>query len=114
MKILKNLGISVLLGVLATSVVAKENVKSVPKEVQKTEVTEQQQVALQDLNSVNINTATAAELKDKLVGIGTKKAQAIVEYRENNGTFLSVEQITEVSGIGKATLEKNRERILVN
>ncbi|WP_301099133.1 ComEA family DNA-binding protein [Otariodibacter sp.] len=64
-------------------------------------------------NAVNINTATATEIQDKLVGIGTKKAQAIVEYREKNGQFLSAEQITEVSGIGPATLDKNRERIIL-
>ncbi|QGM81622.1 ComEA family DNA-binding protein [Otariodibacter oris] len=64
-------------------------------------------------NVVNINTATVAEIQDKLVGIGTKKAQAIVEYRENNGQFLAVEQITEVSGIGPATLDKNRDRIIL-
>ncbi|WP_207479324.1 ComEA family DNA-binding protein, partial [Glaesserella parasuis] len=52
-------------------------------------------------------------IQDKLVGIGAKKAQAIVEYREKNGKFLNVEQLTEVSGIGKATLEKNRDRIVI-
>lgn len=65
------------------------------------------------LNLLNINTATAAEIQDKLVGIGAKKAQAIVEYREKNGKFISVEQLTEVSGIGKATLDKNRDRIVL-
>lgn len=64
-------------------------------------------------NQVNINLATAAEIQDKLVGIGAKKAQAVVEYREKHGKFVSVEQLTEVSGIGKATLEKNRDRIVL-
>ncbi|EFM89393.1 DNA uptake protein and related DNA-binding protein [Actinobacillus pleuropneumoniae] len=62
-------------------------------------------------NQVNINTADAAEIKSKLVGIGEKKAQAIVDYRTKNGAFITIEQLTEVSGIGKTTLEKNRERI---
>ncbi|AUI66639.1 MULTISPECIES: helix-hairpin-helix domain-containing protein [Glaesserella] len=66
-----------------------------------------------NVNVVNINTATSAEIQDKLVGIGAKKAQAIVEYREKHGKFVTVEQITEVSGIGKATLEKNRDRIVI-
>ncbi len=101
-----------MLGLLVTSVMAKDNTNnSQPVAKPKTEVI--QQVQKIDPNSVNINTATAAELKDKLIGVGTKKAQAIVEYREKNGKFLSVEQITEVSGIGKVTLEKNRERILI-
>lgn len=68
---------------------------------------------MQNPNSVNINTASASEIQDKLVGIGAKKAQAIVDYRMKNGNFVSVEQLTEVSGIGKATLDKNRDRIML-
>ncbi len=114
MKIFKHCGLGIMLGLLATSVMAKDNIKNTQQgEESKTQITQQQKVQNNNPNSVNINTATAAELKDKLVGIGTKKAQAIVEYREKNGQFLSVEQITEVSGIGKITLEKNRERILI-
>ncbi|QLB19592.1 ComEA family DNA-binding protein [Mannheimia granulomatis] len=64
-------------------------------------------------NAVNINLASAAELQDKLVGIGEKKAQAIVDYRTKNGNFKSIEQLTEVSGIGQATLEKNRANIVL-
>ncbi|QLB21633.1 transporter [Vespertiliibacter pulmonis] len=64
-------------------------------------------------NSLNINNASAAEIQDKLIGIGAKKAQAIVDYREKNGKFIALEQLTEVSGIGKATLEKNRDRIIL-
>lgn len=68
-------------------------------------------------NIVNINTASAEEIQDKLIGIGTKKAQAIVEYRAKVGKFTHIEQLTEqlteVSGIGKATLDKNRDRIIL-
>ncbi|AHG87274.1 DNA uptake protein [Bibersteinia trehalosi USDA-ARS-USMARC-190] len=71
------------------------------------------QAQVQNVNLVNLNTATAAEIQDKLVGIGAKKAQAIVEYREKNGNFISLEQLTEVSGIGKATLDKNRDRLVL-
>lgn len=60
---------------------------------------------------LNINTATASEIQKALLGIGAKKAEAIVEYREKHGKFTAVEQLLEVQGIGKATLEKNRERI---
>ncbi|EER46351.1 DNA uptake protein [Actinobacillus minor NM305] len=70
-----------------------------------------QQVA--NPNLVNINVASAAEIQDKLVGIGAKKAQAIVDYRTKNGAFSSIEQLKEVSGIGSATLDKNRERIIL-
>lgn len=66
-----------------------------------------------NLHMVNINTASAAEIQDKLTGIGAKKAQAIVEWREKHGQFTSIEQLTEVSGIGPATVDKNRDRIVL-
>ena len=62
-------------------------------------------------NQVNINTASASELQKALVGIGAKKAEAIVQYRQAHGPFTSAEQLLGVQGIGKATLEKNRDRI---
>jgi comEA protein len=49
--------------------------------------------------SININTATAAELQ-ALDGIGEKLSQRIVDYREKNGPFESTEDIMNVSGIG--------------
>ncbi|TCV85268.1 ComEA family DNA-binding protein [Testudinibacter aquarius] len=58
---------------------------------------------------INLNSASAQELEKGLLGIGAKKAQAIVEYREKNGNFISIDQLSDVSGIGKATLEKNRD-----
>ena len=63
-------------------------------------------------DKVNINTATANELQRVLVGIGAKKAEAIVQYRDKNGPFTAAEQLLEVQGFGKATLEKNKDRIL--
>lgn len=62
---------------------------------------------------VNINQATAHEIQRLLVGIGLKKAEAIVEYREKHGNFVELEQLLEVQGIGKATLEKNKNRIIL-
>ncbi|MGC7559091.1 ComEA family DNA-binding protein [Pasteurella sp. PK-2025] len=64
-------------------------------------------------DKVNINTATASELQKALIGIGAKKAEAIVQYREAHGAFTAVEQLLEVQGIGKATLEKNKARIML-
>lgn len=61
---------------------------------------------------VNINTASVTELMT-LDGIGEVKAKAIVEYREANGYFKSIDDLTLVSGIGAKTLEKNRDRIMV-
>lgn len=61
---------------------------------------------------ININTASKAELM-QLSGIGEVKAQAIIDYREKYGGFLTIDEITLVSGIGEKTLEKNRDRITV-
>lgn len=60
---------------------------------------------------ININTASAEELSNGLVGIGIKKAEAIVEFRKANGAFRQVEELVEVNGIGEATLEKNKDRL---
>ena len=63
---------------------------------------------------VNINTADAATLARVLSGVGLKKAQAIVAYRDENGPFASIEDLVRVRGIGTATLDSNRERLSVN
>ena len=60
--------------------------------------------------SININTADAQALT-KLKGVGPKKAEAIILWRKANGGFKTIEQFTEVKGIGAATLEKNRKSI---
>lgn len=72
----------------------------------------QNQAAVSD--AVNINTADAATMADKLNGVGLKKAQAIVSYREQKGPFKTVDEVVDVPGIGEATLEKNRSLITVN
>jgi competence protein ComEA len=61
---------------------------------------------------VNINTATAAEL-ETLPRIGPTTAQRILDYREENGLFQTIEDIQNVPGIGPATFEGFREMISV-
>ncbi len=56
---------------------------------------------------VNINTATAEQLAKALQGIGMKKAEAIINYREQYGVFTNLEQLKEVPGIGPVFLERN-------
>lgn len=62
---------------------------------------------------ININQADARVLDLALDGIGAKKAEAIVEYRELNGPFQSVDDLAQVKGIGPGTLDRNRARITV-
>ena len=61
---------------------------------------------------INVNTAATTELEE-LPGVGEVIAQAIVDYRTENGPFASVDQLLDVSGIGDATLENIRELVTV-
>lgn len=64
------------------------------------------------LATVDINLANQEELQ-QLKGIGAKKAADIIAYREANGRFESVDDLTKVKGIGKGTLKKLRGEITV-
>lgn len=61
---------------------------------------------------VNINTASLEEL-DTLPSIGEKTAQAIIDYREENGPFINIEDIINVAGVGEVTFERMKDRITV-
>jgi competence protein ComEA len=60
---------------------------------------------------VNVNTATAEEIAEGLKGVGLTKAEAIVKYRNANGTFSHVDELVKVKGIGVRTVDINREAI---
>ena len=62
---------------------------------------------------ININTATPEELQS-LSGVGETRAKAIIEYREKNGKFQTIEDIKNVSGIGDSTFENIQNDITVN
>jgi competence protein ComEA len=62
---------------------------------------------------VNINTATADEL-ESLHGVGPKKAQAIINYRQKNGSFQRLEDLMKVSGIGPKTFTDNKDRLTIS
>jgi len=63
---------------------------------------------------VDLNDADAPTLQRELAGVGEAKAKAIVAYRETNGPFASVDELLEVKGIGKAILDRNRDKLEVN
>ncbi len=63
---------------------------------------------------VNVNKASASELAQALKNVGLAKAAAIVEYRKMHGAFKSADELAEVHGIGKATVEMNRDRIILS
>ncbi len=64
-------------------------------------------------DTLDINTATADQLSSVMVGVGPAKAQAIVDYRDSNGPFGSIDELSAVKGIGAATVDKNRDFISV-
>ena len=62
--------------------------------------------------AVNINTATQSEL-EAVKGLGSSKAKAILEYREKQGNFRSVDELDNVKGFGKASINKLRSELTV-
>lgn len=62
---------------------------------------------------IDLNSANAQSIAETIVGIGPQRAKAIVEFRESNGPFSSIDDLVLVKGIGAATLEKNRDNIKV-
>ncbi|OGT81237.1 MAG: hypothetical protein A3H91_04065 [Gammaproteobacteria bacterium RIFCSPLOWO2_02_FULL_61_13] len=69
-------------------------------------------LSLSAAQAVNINTAGKAELMS-VRGIGEKRAEAIIAYRDQNGPFKSVDDLESVQGIGPAILKDNRDGLTV-
>lgn len=79
---------------------------SIPQQVLAADKNVEPSLALMNMSEkVNINTATSEQFA-AIKGIGKKKAQAIVDYRQEIGDFISLEQLLNVKGIGKGTLKK--------
>jgi len=60
---------------------------------------------------VNVNSADAVTLATELKGIGEKKAQAIIDYRKQNGPFTTIYDLENVKGISIKTIENNKDNI---
>ena len=67
-------------------------------------------VMAQEVAPINVNTADA-ELLAEFPGIGPSRAAAIIEEREANGAFDSVEDLERVSGIGPATVDRMQDQV---
>lgn len=74
--------------------------------------TENTDVSSGDSSKININTASKEELMT-LTGIGESKADNIIKYRQENGSFSAVEDLTNVSGIGESIFNKIKDSITV-
>ncbi|WP_224154508.1 helix-hairpin-helix domain-containing protein [Leuconostoc gelidum] len=83
-------------------------------EVASNKVTVDQQGAEsgQEMTKINLNTATAEELQT-LEGVGEKKAEQIIAYREAHDGFKKLDEIKEVSGIGAKRFETMQDKITI-
>ncbi len=64
--------------------------------------------------AININTADKETLMTSIKGVGEKRAEAIIDYRQQNGPFQSVDDLAKISGIGQTIVDDNRENITVS
>ena len=69
-------------------------------------------IAFPVLAAVNVNTATQSEL-EAVKGLGPAKAKAIIEYREAHGSFKHIDELDNVKGIGKASVDKMKDELTV-
>ncbi|MBE9562456.1 MAG: helix-hairpin-helix domain-containing protein [Proteobacteria bacterium] len=65
-----------------------------------------------NISKININTADSVTL-EKLWGIGSKKAAAIIEFRDKNGMFESIDALKNVKGVGQKIIDENQGKMEV-
>ena len=90
-----------------------ENVTNAASNNGQTLTTDTDGTAAQKGNKVNLNKANLSDLQS-ISGIGQKRAQDILDYREANGKFNSVDDLKNISGVGAKTLEKLKEYVTVD
>lgn len=64
--------------------------------------------------TVNINTADADALAKHIIGVGPRRADAIINYRKSHGPFKNAQELTKVKGIGQKLVTKNLAKIVVS
>ncbi len=82
------------------------------EEAEEMEVDGDKQEGDNNEDMTDINAADINELQE-ISGVGPAKAQAIVDYRKENGAFESVDELNEISGFGEKTVEKLRDSIKI-
>lgn len=69
------------------------------------------QEPIQDSKLIHLNQADVDTLTQSFKGIGRKRAEAIIAYREANGGFKSIADLALVKGIGKAFVDRNLQQL---
>lgn len=62
-------------------------------------------------NKIDLNKADLTQLTGSFKGVGKKRAQAIIDYRQSHNGFKSIEELAQVKGIGQHFLETHREKL---
>ncbi len=62
-------------------------------------------------SKINLNKADVTGLTGSIKGIGKKRAEAIIAYRESHHGFKSIEELAEVKGLGSSFVERNRDQL---
>lgn len=88
----------------------KNNSSTAPNTAQTTAANSENSVT--DTKTINLNTADVTELQN-LPGVGPKKAELIIQYRQEKGSFSKIEDLTEVQGIGEKTFAKIKSQLTV-
>lgn len=63
-------------------------------------------------DAININTANKETLMS-VKGVGERRAEAIIQYRDKHGPFTTIDQLAEIQGIGQSLIDTNRDTLVV-
>jgi len=95
----------------AKTTAAQSKTEARPDAQNVTQAKEAAKAGDEESTRVSINAGTAEDLARVLNGVGLKKAQAIVSYREEYGPFKTVEDLKQVPGMGNALVDRNLDRL---